>query len=490
MSTEPDTEVDVDTTEALLAEGHGPGCACLGCYNVRCGTVARPEWWGPTPLIVRGDARTLPITDASVDLIVTSPPYFGLRSYSDGGKHYREQIGSEPSPLEFLDALVECTREMIRVLKPTGSIWVNLGDKYVADNRGGGRDTKRGRAKYGPAGPAGPAGFVGRDLARQKSLMLLPHRYAIRCEDELGLIVRQDQVWSKVNGMPESVTDRTGRAHEYLFHMVKQPSYYSAMDDIRSPNAPDTHRVSKHGSAPFRARNASLPRQSRAEYAGPNPLGATPGSVWEIASQPLNVPDRVAHTRCCDGAPRPGCVDGLDHYAAFPMALVHPIILGWSPREVCSACGEGRRPVADKARVPDRVGRVQGRSIDKLLGGHGPDGRAGSRFAVRSTVTGYACRCVDSSAPSSPGVVLDPFGGTACAPLVAAMNGRTGISVDYSWDYCDVLARWRVRDPKERARAAGLDPEAVARIPTVDVMQRSLMDLFDEEPAGGMRRER
>src|SRR5215831_9694186 len=87
--------------------------------------------------ILRGDARRLPLPDASVDLIVTSPPYFGLRSYTDGGQHYAGQIGSEATPGEWVAALVECTAEWVRVLKPEGSLFVNLGDKYSGNETGG-----------------------------------------------------------------------------------------------------------------------------------------------------------------------------------------------------------------------------------------------------------------------------------------------------------------------------------------------------------------
>jgi DNA modification methylase len=80
--------------------------------------------------IIRGNALDLPLADNSVDLICTSPPYFGLRSYQDSGEHYAGQLGSEATPAEFVDALIAATREMMRVLKPSGSIWVNLGDKY------------------------------------------------------------------------------------------------------------------------------------------------------------------------------------------------------------------------------------------------------------------------------------------------------------------------------------------------------------------------
>lgn len=87
--------------------------------------------------ILRADALALPIADASVDLVVTSPPYFGLRSYQDGGEHYAGQLGSEPTPAEFVDALIAATREMVRVLKPSGSIWVNLGDKMSSGGAAG-----------------------------------------------------------------------------------------------------------------------------------------------------------------------------------------------------------------------------------------------------------------------------------------------------------------------------------------------------------------
>lgn len=83
-------------------------------------------------IILQGDAAHLPLPDEAVDLVVTSPPYFGLRSYTDGGEHIPEQVGAETTPAEYLDTLVACTAEWIRVLKPGGSIFVNLGDKYAS----------------------------------------------------------------------------------------------------------------------------------------------------------------------------------------------------------------------------------------------------------------------------------------------------------------------------------------------------------------------
>lgn len=255
--------------------------------------------------LIRGDARQLPLADASIDLIVTSPPYFALRSYTDGGEHYTGQIGSEATPAEFVAALIECTREWMRVLKPTGSIWVNLGDKY---GRTGGVDRKA-RGGVGDLGGRAAPRRPQRST-QDKSLMGLPWRYALACIDELGLILRAEVIWSKPNGLPESVTDRVRRSHEQWFHFVKQPRYFSAVDEIREPHRlPGDERWKRQANSNYdRAMTGSI-------NSPPNPLGKLPGSVWEIASQPLTVPKEL----------------GVNHFAAFPMEWPRRIILGWSP---------------------------------------------------------------------------------------------------------------------------------------------------------------
>lgn len=219
---------------------------------------------GPTPgapvtAVVRGDALSLPLADESVDLIVTSPPYFGQRSYKDGGEHYDEQIGAEPTPQEFLAALWAVTSECWRALKPSGSMFLNLGDKRSGSGAPGtttglqgGPSQLQGRSQratdFAVARPVQgersgiSTGYVKAAFGRAKSKQLLPHRYAIGCEDGaadpdgIGWIVRQDLVWSKPNGMPESVRDRTRDAHEYWFHLVKQGDYFSSVDEIREPH--------------------------------------------------------------------------------------------------------------------------------------------------------------------------------------------------------------------------------------------------------------
>jgi DNA modification methylase len=435
----------------------------------------------PMPTILRADARSLPLADDSVDLVVTSPPYYGLRSYQDGGQPYSGQIGAESTPAEYLDALVDVTRECVRILKPTGSIWVNLGDRYSTGNSGHSALATLGQRYRGGGHSDAKAKQASQRVTGRptKSLLGIPWRYAIRCTDELGLVLRAEVVWSKPNGLPESVTDRVRRSHETWFHLTLQPHYYAAIDQIREPTAPQrlrgkqstqdrAHRSSGHG---------TIGHPDRPQV--PGPAGKLPGSVWEIATQPLTVPAELS----------------VDHYAAFPMEWPRRLILGWSPRDVCTACGQGRRPVV--ASVAMDLSRPQARRAQQLADaagltedhfaalvsvgvsdtGRGKSTQTGTgkntthaytlAAEARAALGGYAreyllrrptrfdhrCVCPDTTAPASPGVVLDPFGGTGTTALVAAMHGRTGISIDASADYCR-LAQWRASDPRQRAKAA------------------------------------
>jgi len=399
--------------------------------------------------ILRGNALALALADESVDLIVTSPPYFGLRSYQDGGEHYAGQIGDEPTPAEFVDALIAATAEMARVLKPSGSIWVNLGDKYAGQSAQrsttglsaseemaqGARDGNR-RSR-----PAKVEGIPG------KSLIGIPWRYAIRCIDDLGLILRAEVIWSKPNGLPESVTDRVRRSHEQWFHFTREPRYFSAVDEIREAHAGEflsdgVTRNPRHkygGVMPNEAggkSSTSTPDRWSAA-SGLNPLGKLPGSVWTIPTEPLHVPESL----------------GIDHFAAFPTEWPRRIIQGWSPRGICVECGEGRRPTT---RI-DRVKRNEGPGGLSVKNGNERGVSAKSMLRTNeiplTTITGEACACPEPTAPTRPGTVLDPFGGTGTTALVAHALGRHGISVDMSADYCR-LAGWRTSDPKQQAKAA------------------------------------
>jgi hypothetical protein len=289
-----------------------------------------------TAIVTRGNAANLHLPDETVDLIVTSPPYFGLRSYQDGGEHYAGQVGDEATPTEYLDALIACTAEWMRVLKPGGSIFVNLGDKYAARQEA--QNSAAGRSGRRPLSVT--AGYAVQPATRHpqaKSLIGLPWRYAIRCIDELGLILRAEIVWAKPNGLPESVTDRVRRSTSRCSTSSSSPG--TTRRSMRCGSS-----TSSTGAALRKRRTAATPgvpgqprrnvkqarRRRHRRRPRANPLGKLPGSVWTIPTAPLKVPASL----------------GIDHFAAYPPELVRRIVLGWSPREVCTACGEGRRPVS------------------------------------------------------------------------------------------------------------------------------------------------
>lgn len=415
--------------------------------------------------VIRGNALALPLADNSVDLICTSPPYFALRSYQDAGEHYAGQIGSEATPAAFVDALIAATREMVRVVKPSGSIWVNLGDKYSgaqAQNIGGvnrAGDSARTWAQTNPKRTGIP----------NKSLMGVPWRYALRCIDDLGLILRAEVIWSKPNGLPESVTDRVRRSHETWFHFTREPRYYSAVDEIREPTEDIGRKAKTVKAGPLTGNHGSSGQDGngmRMTEVYNNPLGKLPGSVWTIPTEPLKVPAEL----------------GIDHFAAFPMEWPRRIIQGWSPSGVCTACGEGRRPVIAKGAPIEFVQT----NPKRLAAGQAGNGTVGFRNAPSGqvwnawkaehpdTLTGYACACPEPTAPTTPAVVLDPFGGTGTTALVAKALGRRGISVDMSADYCR-LAKWRTTDEGELARALQVEK------PAVQVEgQTSLLDMLGE----------
>lgn len=384
-------------------------------------------------IVLRADARSLPLPDDSVDLVVTSPPYFALRSYQDGGEHYAGQVGDEATPAEFVESLIEVTRECVRVLKPSGSLWVNLGDKYSGAQAQNtlarlGDDSAKTWRQTDPKRTGIP----------NKSLMGIPWRYALRCIDDLGLILRAEVIWSKPNGLPESVTDRVRRSHEQWFHFTREPRYYSAVDEIREDyDAPRATRTNGKSLNAIMGPNKEAPK-SRDAVETMNPLGKLPGSVWTVATEPLRVPEHL----------------GVDHFAAFPTEWPRRIIQGWSPPGVCTACGEGRRPVVVAEPFAAKRFAAEQQASGRSWHGGDPSTRALGIPATdrQRLITGYACACLTPDAPTTPAVVLDPFGGTGTTALVAHALGRVGITVDLSADYCR-LARWRTTDPDQLAKA-------------------------------------
>jgi DNA modification methylase len=222
-----------------------------------------------------------------LDCVISSPPYWQLRDYG-----YNGQWGLEPTFKEYLEHLWEMMNEIYRVLKPTGTVWINLGDTYSTQS-GTCAAMARGK-KYENdttylTNRGESANLIKDKSLPNKCLLLLPHRFAIGCIDR-GWIIRNDIIWAKRNGMPESIKDRFTKKHEYIFFMVKEEKYHFDLDSIR-----DEHKWAKDkrndGNRHQYKDNAKSHNDNKvgAKAVSFNPLGKNPGSVsdfWDITTKP------------------------------------------------------------------------------------------------------------------------------------------------------------------------------------------------------------
>ena len=255
--------------------------------------------------LYQADARHLPIPDNSVDCVVTSPPYWGLRDYG-----LEEQgIGLEQTPEEYCANMVEVFREVWRVLKPTGTLWLNLGDSYAGSTTLGRNDVDR---KYpGSINKGLEAAHGTRQMPnglKSKDLVGIPWRVAFALQAD-GWYLRSDIIWSKPNPMPESVTDRPTKAHEYVFLLTKSPRYYYDADAIRETaqdwGARDRSNNKTHSGLTGLAPHSGLTGAHDGDQ------GRNKRSVWEITTQPY--PEA--------------------HFATYPEKLVEPCILAGCPQD-------------------------------------------------------------------------------------------------------------------------------------------------------------
>jgi DNA modification methylase len=248
--------------------------------------------------IIKGNCldtlKTLP--EQSINTCITSPPYWGLRDYGEG-----EQLGLEDTPEEFVENLVKVFREVKRVLRDDGTVWLNLGDSYSS----GGRTTTtnqtlRGDKDYGVTQPKPSKGI------KPKDLIGIPWRVAFALQAD-GWYLRQDIIWHKPNPMPESVKDRCTKAHEYIFLLSKNAKYYfdneSIKEDAKFPDGPDSADKIRKGVGKY-----GMDTRSGLHKIGANPK-RNKRSVWTVTTKPFK------------GA----------HFATFPPDLIEPCVLAGCP---------------------------------------------------------------------------------------------------------------------------------------------------------------
>ena len=264
--------------------------------------------------IICGDALTelKKMPNESVNCVITSPPYYGLRDYGADG-----QIGLEPTYQEFIKNLCDIFDEVKRVLKKDGTCFVNMGDTFAGG--GYGIDSNLENTKQATNKGTMESRLKIQQLRKNnkqlpsKCLMMIPERFALEMI-ERGWILRNKLVWIKRNAMPESVQDRWKKAHEYFFFFVKSQKYYFNLDAIRTPH--------------------QLVSLKRAEYEqGRNVLGQNPSSLGD-KSEKYGMPARVVKLND-KGAVPPDFLDiftnsgedgAIEHYATYPQTLISPLM--------------------------------------------------------------------------------------------------------------------------------------------------------------------
>ena len=399
--------------------------------------------------IRHGDAlAVLPTLAAgSVQCVVTSPPYWGLRDYGTvtwsggdpecdhkttatggnprqgpnksnndadgtpyknicgkcGAVRHDDQLGLEPTPEEYVGKLVEIFAQVWRVLRDDGAVWLNLGDSYSSG----------GRSDYGPSSaanscmpdhvtmlahqqkPPTPAGLKPKDLCG------IPWRVAFALQAD-GWYLRQDIIWAKPNPMPESCRDRCTKAHEYIFLLTKRARYYYDAEAIAEPAAETNDARPRMGQGRTFVDNGKRNKRS----------------VWTVS---------VARYPAA-------------HFATYPPALIEPCVLaGTSERGRCPQCGA---PWLRLVKQGDQVGRRDNGEGDAFLDAGMSSGRAGTRN--RETI-GWAPGCQCPPADPVPCLVLDPFCGAGTTGLVADRLGRDFIGIELNPEYID-LARARITE--------------------------------------------
>lgn len=417
---------------------------------------------GRRSVVLVGDVlrRLADVPDGSVQCVVTSPPYWGLRDYGVAPTAWPEAtfrpafdlppvtvpamacpLGLEPDLLAFVAHLVLVFREVARVLRPDGVAWVNLGDSYATGTNAARKPSARtdvaahaGRSQGERRTPPGLAA---------KNLLLQPHRAALALQAD-GWTLRNDDVWAKTSPVPESVTDRTTRSHEYVFQLTRGPRYFFDALAVAEPaksshsgNATRSYGVERGRAGDHRAYGVPWSGETR-----------NPRSVWAVAAEPF------------DGA----------HFAAFPSRLaLRCVLAATSEVGACPSCGSPwRRMVARGAAVDDRGGRRKHAEVRARQGGTGALA-TGEHFAREHVGWERGCRC--PHARPAPCVVLDPFAGTGTALAVADALGHVGVGVEAQPAYvglmpgrfADVARRLAVQPPAPPPAARGDGPLFTAR---------------------------
>jgi DNA modification methylase len=395
--------------------------------------------------------------EKSVQTCITSPPYWGLRDYGHDG-----QIGLETTPEEYIAKMVEVFREVRRVLRDDGTLWLNLGDSYWSDTLSrkdpvesmwGNRpasDISDGRGNIPRVNRRGGLGAAPKGI-KPKDLVGIPWRVALALQAD-GWWLRQDIIWHKPNPMPESITDRCTKAHEYIFLLTKSSRYYFDSTAIMEP--------AKYAGTLLKASDPKTAKNAAKGVFGGTSAGFSQHdtlvgdrrnrrSVWTINTKPYT------------GA----------HFATFPEKLVEPMVLaGSSEVGCCPSCGAPWMMVLDSESNPNRpkidFTRFDDRGVTRTTAGL--DGRQGK--SIKSFVGwGPTCDCPEHK--PVPCLVLDPFTGSGTTGAVSLRLGRNFVGCELNPEYAKLA----------ESRILGESPPDSDESGESDSESESVFDLFGND---------
>lgn len=391
------------------------------------------------------------LPDNCIDCCVTSPPYFGLRNYG-----HDDQLGLESTPEEYVANMVKVFSEVKRVLKNEGTLWLNIGDSYAGsggahkehhNNPGISNSFKRkGVPHWGDLGQ--PENYVAPQGMKPKDLMGIPWMVAFALRAD-GWYLRQDIIWHKPNPMPESVTDRCTKSHEYIFLLSKSERYYYDADAIKTDlkevsiarldrGVSDSHK-NINGAPGQPPHTMSQPRKNKAVRFGGNKgdgnsrSGIYSGKEWKPKGyEHRGEGDKKLTGHSGNFDAEGGLIGGgmankksvwtvttkpfsESHFATFPEDLIVDMIKAGCPQYVCNECGTSMY-------VQHDIGSVE---INK-----GP-------------VFINSCDCKEPT--FSPGIVLDNFMGAGTTALVAKKLNRSYIGFELNSEYVK-MSQKRLRD--------------------------------------------
>lgn len=413
----------------------------------------KPAWRIDAIECYRGDVlktlRRLP--ECSIQCVVTSPPYWGLRDYGVNG-----QLGSERTPDEFLEKMVAVFAEVRRVLRPDGVLWLNIGDCYANDTKwGGSTGNRHNRRLHGKTGIGRGKRLTG---LKAKDLCMIPARLAIALQAD-GWYVRSDCIWHKPNPMPESIQDRPTKSHEYVFMLTKSARYFYDPHAVKEKVTGNAHArgdgVNPKAASIDAGNHRNRPKQNGSFSAAVAELVTSRNmrTVWTMSTEPY------------DGA----------HFATFPKELAARCIqAATSAKGCCPQCFTPWRRTIEKVRRPTRPGESS--KVFKMPdgwdtgdGGHGTFHRNGreagktgyvhkelrdsieignrdaQRHVTETIATGWQPGCDCEASGVEPCSVLDPFFGSGTVGEVCRIFGRHCIGIELNPEYVE-LARTRVRN--------------------------------------------